>query len=53
MPYEHELAYCSRSGPPQQPWLEPDILDRLESLKAAGCPGVVVVPIGFVSITWR
>jgi ferrochelatase len=48
-PYEHELAYCSRSGPPQQPWLEPDIVDRLESLKGAGCPGVVVVPIGFVS----
>jgi ferrochelatase len=47
--YEHELVYCSRSGPPQQPWLEPDIADRLTSLKAAGCSAVVVVPIGFVS----
>jgi ferrochelatase len=49
IPYGRELAYCSRSGPPQQPWLEPDIVDRLSSLKAAGCSGVVVVPIGFVS----
>jgi ferrochelatase len=49
IPYGHELAYCSRSGPAQQPWLEPDIVDRLTSLKAAGCSGVVVVPIGFVS----
>jgi ferrochelatase len=47
--YEHELAYCSRSGPPQQSWLEPDIVERLDSLKAAGCSSVVVVPIGFVS----
>jgi ferrochelatase len=49
VPYEHELAYCSRSGPPQQPWLEPDIIERLDSLKADGCSAVVVVPIGFVS----
>jgi protoporphyrin/coproporphyrin ferrochelatase len=49
IPYEHELVYCSRSGPPHQAWLEPDIVDRLESLKATGCSGVVVVPIGFVS----
>jgi ferrochelatase len=47
--YEHELAYCSRSGPPQQPWLEPDIVERLDSLRASGRSGVVVVPIGFVS----
>jgi ferrochelatase len=49
IPYEHELAYCSRSGPPQHPWLAPDIVDRLELIKAAGCTSVVVVPIGFVS----
>ena len=44
-----ELVYCSRSGPPSQPWLEPDIGPHLEKLKAEGAPGVVVVPIGFVS----
>ncbi len=44
-----DLVYCSRSGPPSQPWLEPDIGDHLTALKAQGVPGVVVVPIGFVS----
>jgi ferrochelatase len=43
------LVYCSRSGPPSQPWLEPDINDHLVALADAGAPGVVVVPIGFVS----
>ena len=44
-----ELVYCSRSGPEQVPWLEPDINDHLEVLAVAGAVGVVVVPIGFVS----
>jgi ferrochelatase len=41
------LVYQSRSGPPSQPWLEPDIAAALRELE----PGadVVVVPIGFVS----
>ncbi|MBC6458792.1 ferrochelatase [Actinomadura sp. HBU206391] len=43
------LVYQSRSGPPAQPWLEPDICDHLEKLQGEGAPGVVVVPIGFVS----
>ncbi|HXW46382.1 MAG TPA: ferrochelatase [Streptosporangiaceae bacterium] len=43
------LAYCSRSGPPSQPWLEPDINDCLADLAAAGSRAVVVSPIGFVS----
>lgn len=43
------LAYCSRSGPPRIPWLEPDINDHLAELKAEGVESVVVVPIGFVS----
>jgi protoporphyrin/coproporphyrin ferrochelatase len=43
------LAYSSRSGPPTQPWLEPDINDLLTQLAAAGSRAVVVVPIGFVS----
>ena len=44
-----QLAYQSRSGPPQVPWLEPDILDALEALAAQGRRRVVVCPIGFVS----
>jgi protoporphyrin/coproporphyrin ferrochelatase len=44
-----DLVYCSRSGPPSQPWLEPDINDHLTQLAAQGVPGVIVVPIGFVS----
>jgi ferrochelatase len=43
------LAYSSRSGPPTQPWLEPDINDLLAELTAAGSAGVVAVPIGFIS----
>jgi ferrochelatase len=44
---EHwRVVYQSRSGPPQVPWLEPDVCDHLETLDA---PGVVVSPIGFVS----
>lgn len=44
-----ELVWQSRSGPPQIPWLEPDIGDHLETLAAQGIRDVVVVPIGFVS----
>lgn len=43
------LAWQSRSGSPTIPWLEPDIGDVLEQLAEAGAPGVVVVPIGFIS----
>ncbi|MCW2899604.1 MAG: ferrochelatase [Streptosporangiaceae bacterium] len=43
------LVYQSRSGPPSQPWLEPDVCDHLEKLRGEGAPGAVVVPIGFVS----
>ena len=42
------VAYQSRSGPPQVPWLEPDIGAVLKSLAARGTRDVVVVPIGFV-----
>ena len=44
-----EVAYQSRSGPPQQPWLEPDICDLLRKKHAAGTRDVVIVPIGFLS----
>jgi protoporphyrin/coproporphyrin ferrochelatase len=43
------LVYCSRSGPPTQPWLEPDVSDHLRERRAAGAQAVVVLPIGFVS----
>jgi ferrochelatase len=46
---DHDLVYCSRSGPPTQPWLEPDVNDHLTALAQAGESGVVTVPIGFVS----
>jgi len=44
-----DLAYCSRSGPPSQPWLEPDVNDHHEKLAADGVRDVVLSPIGFVS----
>ena len=48
---EFDLAWCSRSGAPHIPWLEPDVGDHIETLaKEDGAPsGVVLVPIGFVS----
>ena len=45
----HALVYCSRSGPPQVPWLEPDVNAHLEDLAAQGAAGAVLIPIGFVS----
>ena len=53
-----QLVYQSRSGPPSQPWLEPDVNDHLAALakgtltSGAAVPvpsAVVVVPVGFVS----
>ncbi|MFK7734696.1 MAG: ferrochelatase [Pirellulaceae bacterium] len=44
-----ELVFQSRSGPPQQPWLEPDVCDRIEELAGEGTKDFVIVPIGFVS----
>lgn len=44
-----DLVYQSRSGPPQVPWLEPDINDHLRELHGRGVRSVVVAPIGFVS----
>ncbi len=43
------LVFCSRSGPPSQRWLAPDINDALRELADEGASTVVVVPIGFVS----
>lgn len=48
-PKQWRLVYQSRSGRPQDPWLEPDIRDHLANLKTEGVLDVVVMPIGFVS----
>ena len=44
-----QLVYQSRSGPPQIPWLEPDICDHLRDIRAAGVDDVIIMPIGFLS----
>jgi len=44
-----QLVFQSRSGPPSQPWLEPDINDVIDELPAAGAKAIVIVPLGFVS----
>ncbi|MCA9056404.1 MAG: ferrochelatase, partial [Planctomycetaceae bacterium] len=44
-----ELVYQSRSGRPEDPWLEPDILDHLRDLHARGLRHVVILPVGFLS----
>jgi len=46
---EFDLVWQSRSGPPQVPWLEPDVNDHLRALAEAGTGAVVVAPTGFVS----
>jgi ferrochelatase len=46
---EFDVVWQSRSGPPQVPWLEPDIVDHIDDLHAKGVPAVVVAPVGFVS----
>lgn len=44
------LVWQSRSGPPTQPWLEPDINDYLRRRAESGDRGsVVIAPIGFLS----
>jgi ferrochelatase len=44
-----QLVFQSRSGPPAQPWLEPDIRDCTGQLHAAGSvEDVVIVPLGFL-----
>ncbi|OBI20497.1 ferrochelatase [Mycobacterium sp. E2327] len=44
---DYDLAWQSRSGPPQVPWLEPSVEDHLATL--TGTEAVVVCPIGFVA----
>lgn len=44
-----ELVFQSRSGPPTQPWLEPDVCKRIEELAASGARSLAIVPLGFIS----
>lgn len=46
---EFDLVWQSRSGPPQVPWLEPDVGDHLEALVSRGVKAVIVCPVGFVA----
>jgi ferrochelatase len=45
----YDQVWQSRSGPPQVPWLEPDVGDHLAALAETGTDAVVVCPIGFVA----
>ena len=46
---DQAVVYQSRSGPPQVPWLEPDVGDHLSDLASAGAKAVIVCPVGFVA----
>jgi ferrochelatase len=47
---DFRLVWQSRSGPPHQPWLEPDVKDAMTELAAQpGSRDVIVQPIGFIS----
>lgn len=46
---EWTVAFQSRSGPPSQPWLGPEVGDVLDWAARDGRRGVVVCPIGFIS----
>lgn len=45
----YKLVYQSRSGAPHVPWLEPDILDYMETLAEQGITDLIIHPIGFIS----
>ncbi len=45
----YDVVWQSRSGPPQVPWLAPDIGEHLSVLREAGVAAVTVCPVGFVA----
>ena len=45
---EWALVYQSRSGRPEDPWLEPDVCDYLRAERDNGLEAVVLCPIGFL-----
>ncbi|MEB3063037.1 ferrochelatase [[Mycobacterium] zoologicum] len=46
---DYDQVWQSRSGPPQVPWLQPDVEAHLSGLADARVPAVIVCPIGFLS----
>ena len=44
-----DLVFQSRSGRPEDPWLEPDVCDYLRAERARGLRAAVLAPIGFVA----
>lgn len=46
---DYDQVWQSRSGPPQVPWLEPDVEAHVAALAKAGVRAVIVCPIGFLS----
>jgi protoporphyrin/coproporphyrin ferrochelatase len=46
---DYDQVWQSRSGPPQVPWLEPDVADHLTALADSGTKAVIICPIGFVA----
>ncbi|MDA8080863.1 MAG: ferrochelatase [Actinomycetota bacterium] len=48
-PHRFSLVFQSRTGPPNQQWLEPDVSDHLKTLSSKGVRNVVVIPISFIS----
>ncbi len=46
---DFDQVWQSRSGPPQVPWLEPDVSDHLAALAEVGTKAVIVCPVGFVA----
>ena len=43
------LVFQSRSGRPQDPWLEPDVCDYIRTAAAHGLDAVILCPLGFVA----
>ena len=48
-PERWNLVYQSRSGRPEDPWLDPDVNDHLKAIRSTGVTDVVIMPIGFLS----
>jgi len=46
---DYDQVWQSRSGPPQVPWLEPDVSDHLTALAQRGTKAVIICPVGFVA----
>ncbi len=46
---DYDQVWQSRSGPPQMPWLEPDVADHLGGLAQRGTRAVIACPVGFVA----